>query len=416
MNNYDRYDPTYDPAASRSAEKRRPGRIIVLCLVCIILAGAFGLGAGLTINGWRGAAFVKLDPASVSAASDSAVPREDTHADKVLLPPDGDGVAAAEIYAANVEACVGVTTDITTTNIFGQITSGAISGSGFIVSSDGYIVTNYHVIEAAAENGYKISVMLYNGSKYDAEIVCGEEKNDVAMLKIDASDLPTVTLGDFDSLRVGETVYTIGNPLGELTYTMTKGIVSALERSIAIETDEVINMFQTDAAINKGNSGGPVFNSRGEVIGIVSAKYSKSGVEGLGFAIPINDAIKILDDLRQYGYVRGRPLLGITVANANIYVSPDIYGAYVDSVERGSCAEAAGIRRGDVIVAFGGVEIKSKDDLIIVKGRYNAGDTVSLTVLRADNRIDLTVTLDEDGSAEYLNREPEERNYESFGN
>jgi serine protease Do len=418
---YDRYDPAYDRAEpSRGAGKRRPFRLFVLCLVCVLIAGAVGLGAGLSVNGWRGAAFVKKpDTASLSAASDTALTRDGARADRTLLPADGDGLSASEIYAANVEACVGVTTEITTTNIFGQTTSGAISGSGFIVSRDGYIVTNYHVIETAALNGYKVSVVMYDGSRYDAEIICGEEKNDVAMLRIDASDLPSVTIGDFDSVRVGETVYTIGNPLGELTQTMTKGIVSALERNISVEPNTVITMFQTDAAINSGNSGGPVFNSRGEVIGIVSAKYSKIGVEGLGFAIPIDDAMKILEDLRQYGYVRGRPLLGVTVANADIYVSPDIFGAYVDSVEEGSCAEAAGIRKGDVIVGFGGVVIRSKDELILVKDRYEAGDTVAVTVLRAGKTVELTVTLDEAGSAAYLNREPdeeEERGYESFGN
>lgn len=418
---YDRYDPAYDRAEpSRGAGKRRPFRLFVLCLVCVLIAGAVGLGAGLSVNGWRGAAFVKKpDTASLSAASDTALTRDGARADRTLLPADGDGLSASEIYAANVEACVGVTTEITTTNIFGQTTSGAISGSGFIVSRDGYIVTNYHVIETAALNGYKVSVVMYDGSRYDAEIICGEEKNDVAMLRIDASDLPSVTIGDFDSVRVGETVYTIGNPLGELTQTMTKGIVSALERNISVEPNTVITMFQTDAAINSGNSGGPVFNSRGEVIGIVSAKYSKIGVEGLGFAIPIDDAMKILEDLRQYGYVRGRPLLGVTVANADIYVSPDIFGAYVDSVEEGSCAEAAGIRKGDVIVGFGGVVIRSRDELILVKDRYEAGDTVAVTVLRAGKTVELTVTLDEAGSAAYLNREPdeeEERGYESFGN
>lgn len=418
---YDRYDPAFDRAEpSRGAGKRRPFRLFVLCLVCVLIAGAVGLGAGLSVNGWRGAAFVKKpDTASLSAASDTALTRDGARADRTLLPADGDGLSASEIYAANVEACVGVTTEITTTNIFGQTTSGAISGSGFIVSRDGYIVTNYHVIETAALNGYKVSVVMYDGSRYDAEIICGEEKNDVAMLRIDASDLPSVTIGDFDSVRVGETVYTIGNPLGELTQTMTKGIVSALERNISVEPNTVITMFQTDAAINSGNSGGPVFNSRGEVIGIVSAKYSKIGVEGLGFAIPIDDAMKILEDLRQYGYVRGRPLLGVTVANADIYVSPDIFGAYVDSVEEGSCAEAAGIRKGDVIVGFGGVVIRSKDELILVKDRYEAGDTVAVTVLRAGKTVELTVTLDEAGSAAYLNREPdeeEERGYESFGN
>lgn len=411
------HDSIYD--RSSLSEKRGDHRVfktVVLCLVCIILAGAFGLAVGLSYNGWRDASLVRTDPVSRQSDTGSASPGMRLDSETKLPSGERDGLSASDIYQANVNSCVGISTPYTTTNIFGQTSSAAIMGSGFIISSDGYIVTNYHLIQKAVKNDYDVYVMLYNGEKYTAEIVCGDEECDVAMLKIDAEDLKAVTLGDFSSTAVGETVYAIGNPLGELTYTMTEGIVSALRRSILIDANTTITMFQTDTAINLGNSGGPVFNSAGEVIGIVSAKYSSAGVEGLGFAIPINDAMAILDDLRQYGYVKGRPYFGIMVADADYFT--DTYGAYVDSVEEGSCSEAAGMQAGDVIISLEDTDIYSRDDLLIAKKKYSAGDTVIVTVLRGNERIELFVTLDE-----LLPTEPEpepepdsgSKGYSSFG-
>ena len=216
------------------------------------------------------------------------------------------------------------------------------------------------------EGATSVTVKLYNGEEYDAEIVGTDEMNDVALLKIDATGLQAVTIGDSDQIEVGEEVIAIGNPLGELTFTMTAGVVSALDREI--NTDgKPINMLQTDVAINSGNSGGPLFDMNGNVIGITSAKYSGStssgaSIEGISFAIPINDALRVIYDLQQYGRVTGRAYLGVTVRDldgttASTYGLPT--GPMIQSVEAGGCAEKAGLQQGDIIIGFNGSEIAS---------------------------------------------------------
>ncbi|NLH01105.1 MAG: PDZ domain-containing protein, partial [Clostridiales bacterium] len=292
----------------------------------------------------------------------------------------------------------------TYTNYFGIQSKSAVSGSGFIVTSDGYIVTNYHVIQKAYQEGYKVSVMLYNGDKYTAKIVGVEDSSDVAVLKIDATGLSAATLGNSDNLQVGETVYAIGNPLGELSFSMTSGMVSALDREITTQdetTGQTItnNMFQIDAAVNEGNSGGPVYNVKGEVIGIVTAKYSSTGVEGLGFAIPINDVADIVNQLITQGYVSGKANLGITVTTVDSTVAQYynmVEGAYVYSVESGSCSEKAGLKIGDIITAINGKEVKSSTQLVSEKKKYKAGDTITLKIYRDGEYLDIKVTLDED--------------------
>lgn len=298
--------------------------------------------------------------------------------------------------------------DITATNIFGQVTSSAISGSGFIISADGYILTNYHVVEEADEGGLDITVTTYEGDKYTAKIVGKEADNDVALLKIDAENLPALVLNTSGNLTVGQDVYVIGNPLGELTYTLTDGIVSALDRDIAVESNVSIRMFQLSAAINSGNSGGPVFNDRGEVIGIASAKYADTGVEGLGFAIPIEDAMNIVDDLIQYGFVRGKPYFGITVRTVTQTVAEYynwVAGAYIVEVDEKSCAAEAGLMSGDIIVKMNDTKIGSSSDLILAKKEYKAGDTVSLEVFRNGEYFQTMITFDEEGTRAYLEGE-----------
>lgn len=187
--------------------------------------------------------------------------------------------------------------------------SAAVSGSGFIASSDGYIITNYHVIQNAYEGNFDINVMTHDGTKYIATVVGTEQDNDIAVLKIDAEGLNPVTFGDSDELAVGDTVYAVGNPLGELEFSMSTGHVSAKDRAITTEESATpINVFQIDAAVNSGNSGGPVYNDQGQVVGVVNAKYSATGVEGIGFAIPANDAVSIANDLITKGYVTGKAI------------------------------------------------------------------------------------------------------------
>ncbi|MGM9578279.1 MAG: S1C family serine protease, partial [Evtepia sp.] len=304
-----------------------------------------------------------------------------------------------EIYAAYVGSTVGITVDIVSTNIFGQTVTGAAAGSGFVITEDGYILTNYHVIEDANS----ITVTFVDGTTYEATYVGGEEANDIAVIKIDATGLTPVVIGSSDDMLVGEQVTAIGNPLGELTFTETTGIISALNRSITMSDGRKMNMIQTDCAINSGNSGGPLFNSHGEVIGIVSAKYSSgsysssASVEGLGFAIPMDDVADMVSELVTNGYVTGKPLMGISVGDVaqevQNYGVPA--GAEVLVVTPGLCGEKAGLQAGDIITKIDGTEVTCSDELIAAKNEYAPGDTVKLTVYRSGQTMELKLTMEE---------------------
>ena len=310
-------------------------------------------------------------------------------------------MSAGDLYDMACEQVVGVTSEVTYTNFFGMRSSAAVSGSGFIITPDGYILTNYHVIEDAYKAGLDVTVIMYDGTRYPAQIVGVEADNDVAVLKIDADGLSAVTLGDSDSMRVGDTVYAVGNPLGELEFSMTTGHVSAKDRRIVTESNgDSISMFQIDAAVNTGNSGGPVYNARGEVVGIVTAKYKSSGVEGIGFAIPIKDAASIAQELVTIGYVTGKAHLGVSVNSkynemyARYYGWP--VGAYIDSVDAGSSADQAGIEAGDIITKIDGDPIRSFDDLRSAIKRHGAGETVDIELYRADEIHSVPVVFDEE--------------------
>ena len=304
----------------------------------------------------------------------------------------------AEVYAANVNSVVSINvTGTNSNNFFGQPVQTASSGSGFILTTDGYIVTNYHVVEDAQT----VKVTLYNGDEYDAQYVGGDEDYDIAVIKIEASGLQAVTLGDSEKLNVGDRVLAIGNPLGDLTFSMSGGMVSSVNRTINVDGTP-FNMIQTDTSINPGNSGGPLLNSYGEVVGIVSAKYSSYGssgesVEGLGFAIPINDVISMIQDIMTNGYVSNKAYLGATIGTltsgmAQQYRYDISQGAFVYSVEDGSPAADAGLQLGDVITAIDGTEITSLEDLTAAKKGYAAGDTSTLTVYRQGETITLELT------------------------
>ena len=375
--------------------------VICICLVALLLCGGMVYGGVRYVD----SRIQRLGDANISsaeAASLSSAQAENPFSNMASLqlnPRSGDLLDPTQIYELACQQVVGISTQVTSTNAFGQVVRGSVSGTGFIISSDGYILTNNHVVESAYEQGSSVTVMLHDGTEYDAEIVGVEgDNNDIAVLKIGATGLNAATLGNSDDMKVGESVYLVGNPLGELTYTMTAGIVSALDREIAAEQDTSVNMFQMDAAVNSGNSGGPVYNSRGQVVGVVTAKYKSTGVEGLGFAIPINDAAAIADELIEHGYVTGKPYFGIvatTMTQQNAAYYNSVVGAYVYSVDAGSCAAAAGMRQGDVITKLGDVEIKSNADLTAAKKAYKAGDTVEVTVYRDGSYKTLTVTFDE---------------------
>lgn len=393
------YTPNDDAWAEKPKHKRRPRkprtartpeqkrlitRIACLSLVCALLGGLGGGAiAGLITRSGR--------TGSSSAASSGGT--------LVTQPVSSDPSSASAIYSQACKQVVAITTEVTYTNYFGQTSSQASCGSGFFITDDGYVLTNYHVISTAHQYGYAVSVLTYDGTTYQATIVGVDEDNDIALLKVDATGVTPVTFGDSDSMTVGDTVYAVGNPLGELEFTMTSGMISALDRTITTSdgTDNGINMFQIDAAVNAGNSGGPVYNTSGQVIGIVTAKYSSSGVEGLGFAIPVNDAVAIANDLMKNGTVTDRAQLGITLQTipdsaAQYYNMPS--GAYVNAVNSGSCAEKAGLKDGDIITAIDDTAVSSGDALRSALRGYSAGESATLTVSRNGETLTLTVTFD----------------------
>ena len=348
------------------------------------------------LGGLGGGAVAGLINRSSKSAGSSA---SNSGGTLVTQPVKADTSSASSIYDLACKQVVAITTEVTYTNYFGQTSSQASCGSGFFITEDGYVLTNYHVISTAHQYGYAVSVLTYDGTTYQATIVGVDEDNDIALLKVDASGVTPVTFGDSDSMSVGDTVYAVGNPLGELEFTMTSGMISALDRTITTSdgTDSGINMFQIDAAVNAGNSGGPVYNTSGQVIGIVTAKYSSSGVEGLGVAIPVNDAVAIANDLMKNGTVTDRAQLGITLQTipdsaAQYYNMPD--GAYVNAVNSGSCAEKAGLKAGDIITAIDDTAVSSGDALRSALRGYSAGESATLTVSRSGETLKLTVTFD----------------------
>lgn len=353
--------------------------IVALSLSLALIAGAIGGASAGYLVGQRNTAVSNSNSASF-AAGDSA--------QQATSIASTTAQSINSIYETYKSAVVGVRNDGTSTNVFGQSTASASSGTGFIISDDGYILTNNHVIEGAD----KVTVTLYNDTTYTATIVGADTENDIALLKIAATGLNTVKLGDSDNLVVGEAIFAIGNPLGELTYTVTAGIVSAENREIN-ENGIPINMFQTDVAINPGNSGGPVFNMNGEVIGISTAKYAASSIEGIGFAIPINDAVKVADQIKETGHAATRPYMGVSVTDADS--QSDIEGAYVAAVDSDGGSAKAGMKQGDIITAFGETKIKSSSDLLLALKAQKAGDSISVTVYRNGQFIKLTVTLSE---------------------
>ena len=389
-------------------KKRRTWLKITALLLALAIVASLGRALlrsainGLAAHNASGdSAQPAADASGAASAPESAgepYQRELTPLPETLPTYDsGKTLTAQEVYGINVDAVCGIATEVTT-NVFGQTASTAVVGSGFVLTEDGYVVTNNHVVEGTDN----VSVKLHDGSTYPAEIVGGDSLSDVALLKIEAEGLSHVAVGDSDAIAVGEGCIAIGNPLGELTFTMTGGYVSALPREINI-SGKPISMFQTDAAINAGNSGGPLFDMAGNVIGITSAKISGitgsgASIEGVGFAIPINEALRVVYDLQEYGYVRGRAFLGVTVkeldaATADTYGLP--VGPIVQSVVADSCADKAGIAVKDIILAFNGRNVKTYTQLMSALNKCSAGDEVTLHIYRAGAELDVTLTLDE---------------------
>ena len=384
------------PAPEQKKKGGKAGKIVALLLACALVGGGSGFGAAALMQ--KNAA---AQPQSTTqASSDASVMLEakrQAAALQVASVDTGKVLTPSEVYAQNVNSTVGITTSITT-NYFGYQTTSAAAGSGFILTQDGYILTNYHVVEGSNS----IKVTTYDGTSYDAQLIGYDESNDIAVLKIDATDLTPVVLGDSDTLNVGDTVVAIGNPLGELTFSLTTGVVSALDRPVTFSTGTTMNLIQTDCAINSGNSGGALFNLYGEVIGITNAKYSSSSssseasIDNIGFAIPLDQVRSIFESIITNGYIV-KPYIGVTVsdvsAESQSYGLPQ--GAAVRSVTENGPAAEAGLQENDIITAANGETITSSNDLVKLVKAASAGDTLELTVYRQGQTLTLTLTVGE---------------------
>ena len=379
--------------------------ILALCFLCGVIGGVLGAFALMRYS--RPAETESALPESageeILAADESgaygASSSNGWEGDRALSEPDT--LSAAEVYDLACRQVVNVSVELMTYDVFGNQTPSVVSGSGFFISEDGYILTNYHVVEKAVKNGLNVTVSTHDASVYVGKIVGTEEDEDLAVIKIDQDGLEPVVFGDSDSMNVGDSVYAVGNPYGMLEFTMTTGHISALNRQIAAEeTETALRMFQIDAAVYSGNSGGPVYDTRGRVVGVVTAKYaSSSGMEGIGFALPINDVVPVVSELVDKGYVSGKASLGVSFDNRYNTVYSRYYrlpeGAFVSSVEKGSCAEAAGILPGDILMQIGEYHIEDYADVPSALRHFSAGDTTEVSVYREAQILTLSVCFDE---------------------
>ena len=391
------YQPQPDtaPEAPQKPKKNRTGaKVTALVLSCALVGGAMGFGGSALQN------HLAAKNADTEEAQQASVVYEGSRETSVINIAQIDTskeMTPAEVYAQNVNSTVGIRTSITT-NYWGYQTQAAAAGSGFILSADGYILTNYHVVE----DSNSITVSLYDGTEYDATLVGCDESNDIAVLKIDAEGLTPVVLGDSDNLNVGDQVVAIGNPLGELTFSLTTGVVSALNREVTLSSNVTMNLIQTDCAINSGNSGGALFNLYGEVIGITNAKYSSSSssseasIDNIGFAIPLNHVKNIVKSIIETGSIT-KPYIGVTVSSvsseAQGYGLPT--GAAVRTVEADSPAAKAGLEENDIITEVDGTAINSSTELVNYVGEKTPGDELTFKVYRQGEELELTVTIGE---------------------
>ena len=381
--------PAWEAATDKkknSIWKKSGVKVTALLLACALVGGGAGFG---------GAALAR----SVGVGGGTAIHQSDRTVQEVTVKKvTGQTLMTpAEVYASTVGSVVSINCSAVSTNIFGQRVESASSGSGFVITQDGYIVTNHHVVASASS----VKVTMYDGKEYSAAVVGSDSDYDVAVLKVETTGLQPVTLGNSADVNVGDTVLAIGNPLGELTFSMSQGIVSCCDRAINV-SGTPFNMIQVDASINPGNSGGPLMNLYGEVVGIVSAKYSSysnTAVEGLGFAIPIGDVQAVITDIMENGQITSKPSMGITAGTmtrqmATQYQIDKDNGVFVYSVDKGGAGEKAGLRMGDVITKVDSMEITSMEDLTAAKKGHRAGDTVTVTYYRDGQSFTTELTFD----------------------
>ena len=416
-----------DISSLRPTPKKTRGtaaKIVALALCCSLVGGAAGAGGVFALDRLGG----NNDTKEESTRTDSTIRigNRDNASIQLTSVDTSNQLTASEIYANNVNSTVGITTSITA-NYYGYQMEASAAGSGFILTDDGYIVTNYHVVEGANA----IQITTYDNESYDAELIGYDESNDIAVLKVDAKNLTPVILGDSDQLNVGDSVVAIGNPLGQLAFSLTSGSVSALNRRISI-SNVAMNLIQTDCAINSGNSGGALFNSYGEVIGITNAKYSSSGtsntaaIENIGFAIPINNVRNIITSIIENGYIE-KTYIGVSVRNMQNYSQnenmwgsgngfpvdsdPDIKGVVVCEVDEGGPADKAGILEGDVITAVNGTEISNYSELGSILSQGKEGDKYTLTINRDGDTVEIKVKL----GVRQQDALPDEQKEENYG-
>jgi len=379
-------------------KKKFNGKRVARSAVALVLAAAMGFAGGFVGAKFGGSGKVVIQQVAPSSTADSA-----SGSDSSITAASSSGSSLTTEQVADLvsPSVVVITTEQVVYSQWSwygqnQVESGA--GSGVIISSDGYILTCAHVVDGAS------TITVTIGDKdYTATLVGEDTTSDIAVIKIDADGLTPATVGNSDGLKVGQSVMAVGNPLGELGGTVTGGMISALNRSVTIQGSSSVNtmsLIQMDASVSPGNSGGGLFNMNGELVGIVNAKSSSSDAEGLGFAIPINDAIKVAQELLENGYVTGRPYLGITYlavtdAQTASQLGVNAYGVYVVEVVKGGPAEKAGLQAGDRIVSVDGTEIASKDDLGTLMQKHAAGDTLSITIARDGQMQTVNVTLGE---------------------
>ena len=375
-----------DPWEEKKPKKNRFGmKITALALCCALIGGFVGAGVTHYAASGHGTTAIEVSTRQVAAVKQVAVDGKQ----QLNMP---------EVYASNVNSVVSINVSSTSTNVFGQTTESAASGSGFFITKDGYIITNYHVIKGANT----VKVTTYDGTTYDAAIVGGDEDYDIAVIKIEGTSFQPVVLGDSSSVQIGEAVAAIGNPLGELTFSLTSGAVSALDREVTFSNNVTMDLIQTDCAINSGNSGGALFNLYGEVIGITNAKYSGSSssssasIDNIGFAIPINHVKSIVKSIIETGSIT-KPYIGVRINNvsseAQAYGLPA--GAAIYSIEDDSPAQKAGLQENDIVTEVDGKTISTTSELVELVGEKAIGDELKLKVYRQGETIEITVTVGE---------------------
>lgn len=375
------------PKAKKPKKQRKPisrGGIAIALAVTMVFSCGLGFGGGYFANKVNTSTSGSLNITKTSNSGTTTTASSTSKAN-----------STSEIVKKTADSVVEISTESVVTGSFAQQYVQQGAGSGVIISQDGYILTNNHVINGANS----VKVRLRDSTEYDATIIGSDSDNDIALLKVSATGLSPATFGDSNSLAVGDYVVAIGNPLGELGGTVTDGIISALARKVTIE-DTQMTLLQTNAQVNPGNSGGGLFNANGELVGIVNAKQSATEVEGIAFAIPINNVLDILSDLKEYGYVTGKVDLGIdftdiTSDETAFYYGVNQTGCYVLSVDSGSNAEKAGVTRGDLVTKVNDTDVSSSSDIATALEKAEVGDTVTFTVSRRGTSKTISFVLEE---------------------